>query len=442
MQLISRGGLRRLSKEGAATLISQCIVALAGLYGVRLLTQLAPQSVLGNATLIIGAMGLLRNLIIAPVANGQIRFHPEYIHRGRASWFVHRITAITWSLNRIATVILVIGCLVWMLAGSLARRNGWTWFPAESPTLLVTAILACSFSIETAKMLRLSRLSAERRQFRSAIWNSLDSLLVLAGPILAMLILKTLDSYLLGVLVGSGLALVCVGIVNFPPPEADRPGVAEPSSQELKTALMAYGLPFIPLAVISFVSNLGDRYLIKAMMGSDSVAIYSMCYALANKPLGLINSLFSTLARPILFDAVSRGNHAKGRKVFLLWLLGVLGSGALVVLGMALFGSLLARWFLAESYREHAVPIFIWVSLGYVLSNGCTVVENRMMSLMRTRSMIFPQALAAIANVGINLLMIPRYGIVGAAIATAITFALQLVAELWMLLNTRAATKA
>src|SRR5881398_3500080 len=69
---------KRAGREGIWVVIGQASVALAGLVGVRLLTELAPREVMGNASLLLGAVILGRNIFVAPFSNAQIRFHPEY----------------------------------------------------------------------------------------------------------------------------------------------------------------------------------------------------------------------------------------------------------------------------------------------------------------------------------------------------------------------------
>jgi O-antigen/teichoic acid export membrane protein len=74
-----------------------------------------------------------------------------------------------------------------------------------------------------------------------------------------------------------------------------------------------------------------------------------------------------------------------------------------------------------------------WVALGYALSVVQQVVETRLMSLTHSKRLILPAVLAAVSNIGLNAVLIPRAGALGAAWATAGSFAVGLAGSVWML---------
>ena len=82
---------RRITGEGAWALAGQVAAAAAGLVAIRLLTELAPKEVFGEASLVLGAMMLGRQVFLGPIWNAQLRFHPEYRQKGQARWFTREI---------------------------------------------------------------------------------------------------------------------------------------------------------------------------------------------------------------------------------------------------------------------------------------------------------------------------------------------------------------
>jgi Na+-driven multidrug efflux pump len=149
----------------------------------------------------------------------------------------------------------------------------------------------------------------------------------------------------------------------------------------------------------------------------------------------LINSALCDLFRPILFDAENRRDAAGATIAFRRW---VLSSIALSLVGLAtvyLGGSLIARSLLAPAYRDGAVEIMLWVSLGYSVNSVTQVIESRLLSLGHSARLLLPMLSGAIANLAFSIVLIRYDGIVGAAQATCASFLFQHVATLGFLLH-------
>ena len=123
-----------------------------------------------------------------------------------------------------------------------------------------------------------------------------------------------------GVLPPLALILLVVPFATGGPPATGR----SPDEPDFYRQAAAYGLPFIPLAAVLWFTNLGDRYLLNGLRGTDEVGLYVAAFGIASKPAILVGGTITLAARPILFDAVSRGLRRKARHVFRLWLVGIL----------------------------------------------------------------------------------------------------------------------
>jgi O-antigen/teichoic acid export membrane protein len=124
---------------------------------------------------------------------------------------------------------------------------------------------------------------------------------------------------------------------------------------------------------------------------------------------------------PAILEAKKRSDHQYYARLQKLYDLMVVLSVA-VAIPMTFVSTPVVTLLFGETYVEAGpvLAIHIWASVFVFLgvaSGQWFLVENRqMLSLQRT-------ALGAVANVLLNLLLIPHYQAVGAAIATVISYA-------------------
>jgi Na+-driven multidrug efflux pump len=66
----------------------------------------------------------------------------------------------------------------------------------------------------------------------------------------------------------------------------------------------------------------------------------------------------------------------------------------------------------------------LWIAIGHVLFGITQVVENRLLSLGVSRSLVLPALSGALANVVASFLLIPGLGALGAGLAKTVAFGL------------------
>jgi len=85
-----------------------------------------------------------------------------------------------------------------------------------------------------------------------------------------------------------------------------------------------------------------------------------------------------------------------------------------------------------EGFRA-AWQVVPWVTTGYVFWGLYASIQLGFYSELRTRSLILVNLTALATNVVLNLLLIPRFGYVGAGAATLVTFVLLATLAWWLL---------
>lgn len=167
------------------------------------------------------------------------------------------------------------------------------------------------------------------------------------------------------------------------------------------------------LAVSSYMRL--DLLLLAAYRGTDEVAVYAVAVSLAEVlyflPGALVAALGSRTARLGQADRAAYRSLME-RAFLILAAVGYVIAGATAVVALTLVPILYG-----EPYRGSVSPLLVlaaatpFVFLG-VAQSLATVVDNAQ-SLTLARCL-----LAAVCNLALNILLIPRYGAVGAAAAT------------------------
>ncbi len=189
-------------------------------------------------------------------------------------------------------------------------------------------------------------------------------------------------------------------------------------SKSLLREMLGYGLPLIPVAFLAWIMSASDRYFLQIFSDSTELGLYSLGYKFGGVLHGLIIGPFQLAWMPFLFST-SKEENAK--KIYS----SVLTYFVLVAMFVALALSVLSKEVIAVMATPpfysayHVVPLITLALLFY----GCFMCVNAGMYLeKKTKYIPFIIGAGATLNLGLNYLLIPSYGMVGAAIATASSY--------------------
>jgi len=193
----------------------------------------------------------------------------------------------------------------------------------------------------------------------------------------------------------------------------------EEQVEELKySEILKISIPLMFAQSVQFIMAWTDKLMLGNMMGSDEVGIYFTAFKLsmfASIALMAINSIaspkFAELYGKKDFDGLKKVAHQSTKMIFLATL-------PLVVLFFSFPEFLLGIF--GEEFKV-GVTAFIYLSIGKLISSLSGSVGNLLQ--MTGKQVIFMNVLffGAIINVLLNFLLIPKYGINGAALASMIS---------------------
>lgn len=264
-----------------------------------------------------------------------------------------------------------------------------------------------------------------RLESRAALFTTLSiaNLLITAGA--SIVLVGMLHMGIAGSLVANGLGDAIIIVCTLPV-------ICWRAGFHLRFALvgsmLAFGVPNVMNLITSWVLQLSDRYLLGYLASLSLAAGYSVAYTLGGVLSAAIIAPFS-LAWWVLMYAIAKREDAK--HVFKLIFRGFSFVLLFASLGLSLFGSSVLDLLFPASY--HAQSSIIPIIALSIVFNGVFIVVNLGTALQgKTWLTSLYFIVSALMNVGLNIVLIPAYGTMGAALATLAAYiALALIAYLF-----------
>lgn len=176
--------------------------------------------------------------------------------------------------------------------------------------------------------------------------------------------------------------------------------------------------PFVLIAGISIINQRTDRLMLGAMLDMQSVGFYSVAVQMAmvvNFTLvGLNQAIAPLVAERHDSDRSQELQHSLIRATNL----ATLGSVAIVV-SLVLLGPIVLNVFGAE-FSNSYLPMII-LSVGQLVNVASGPVGTLLSMSRHERFVGFGMATSVVFNLLLNYVLIPKYGVSGAAIATAVS---------------------
>ena len=195
------------------------------------------------------------------------------------------------------------------------------------------------------------------------------------------------------------------------------------SITKLKQMLL-FGLPYVPSSIAHWVLALSDRYFLQIFSTSQELGLYSLGYKFGVIISSLLVGPFTLVWQPFVASIV---NDKKAKQIYA----SVFTYFILIAVFIVLVLSLLSKEaiaIMATAPFHDAYEVVPLIALSY-LAQGCYFVfEAGVFLAKKTKYVPVVIGMAAIVKFGLNYLLIPRYGMMGAATATLISFAIMPVA--------------
>jgi O-antigen/teichoic acid export membrane protein len=230
-----------------------------------------------------------------------------------------------------------------------------------------------------------------------------------------VLLVVVLDEGPLGVLVGNFIGTLCVYTVLL---AYRRYQLGLQFSRKLLRAMNRFGMPLVPAALALWAINFIDRLFLAHFKGQSEVGVYSVAVRISSAVVFMLIAFRA--AWPAFAYSIEDDRDA--RRTYSYVLTYVVVVTCWVALGLGVLAPWLVR-LLARNpsfYRaSEAVGLLAFGTAAYAAYTVMAIGSSR---ARKTQFNWVIAGFGAIVNIGLNVALIPPYGMIGAAIATAAAY--------------------
>jgi O-antigen/teichoic acid export membrane protein len=312
-----------------------------------------------------------------------------------------------------ASILLSASCLGLTLGLS---PKGYSWTFAM---LLVIGAMAQGLYALHAQILNSASLP-----IRFGVLALLKTSLAAALAIAAAYLGGNLNVILFGVVMGTMASLLIAGHWHVLLAHQPLTDIKQKSLQFARFGI-PLSLNFVAVALV----DTADRFILAYHHGTPAVGAYAAAFEFTQLTLGATLSVLYTAAYPKIValwesNEKRQATHAIARLQCLVILTAGCACTAFISLRHEIAHSLFPQW----ANNDAAVNTLPLICIAVALNGIRAFLVDIPLHLHKASAKhLFSLACMAMANLGLNLLLIPSYGPVGAALATAIGFAISLI---------------
>lgn len=189
---------------------------------------------------------------------------------------------------------------------------------------------------------------------------------------------------------------------------------------------LKYSAPLTPNILIRWITDSSDRYMVGYFLGLSSVGVYSASYAIGN-----LISLFVTPIQMILFPELSKlydnGDIEKVQAYLSYSMKYFLFMATPAVFGISALSKPILHILTTSEFASGSIVISV-IALSGLLAGVFQIVVNITLIVKKTKFNLYIYVVAALLNIVFNFVLIPSIGILGAAIATLISYIVMVIA--------------
>lgn len=404
--------LRGFLRQSSHYSIGQVLILFASLISFPILTRVFSLAEYGTMSLISNTVLIVTAIAKAGLQNSIVRFHDEYAHGEQKQRYESYISSLLLGGLSLAMIIAAVWALGTMIVDNLIDAHEMTF-----ALLLVSSGMVF---LRSAESLLLGFLRAEQETLALNSYRVLVRYLLLGTMVLFLFMLsKSLMSFYVSQVVAMLVGLGALAWWRFRR-QWPRFNVF---SREIFQPALHYGFPLIGFELVSMLLNYLDRYCLQYYLGAADVGLYSAAYNLSDYVKDVVVMPLTSAVTPIYMRLWATKGQDATRK-FLQNALRTYTLFAIpLVLGFAADGKTLLHLIASEKFSEGQV-IVPWLIAALMVNGAVPILAASLYIQKRTNLLVVFLGITTGLNLIGNLILIPRYGILGAAIAKLLSYVL------------------
>jgi len=409
--------IKRTAKDSFIYLPTKVLPAVIGIVLVRVLTNIFSPAEFGFYHITLSTFGLIRIFSMMWLSSSVMRFWLPHLKENREKPF---LMTVFWSAIGSAIFVAALAALVNF---SVFRDKIDTTLFSLINIAIVASVFNSFFEVFVA---------AFRANFKSVKYSIYWIIFSVGKPLLGIALILLFGFRVEGIFLAFIFIPLILDFFLFREFRLGSTLVSTSPSRAIFKRIFSYGSKISASQLAFWILTLSDRYLIEYFTTTDQVGFYSLGFSISEKLLNFLYTILMLAAYPIIIE--NWENHGKAHtqnliteltRYFFMLCTPILTLFILVPENVLLI-------FADKSFLTGA-QVLPFIGTGIFL-NGLTQYIIKGFELQKkTKHIAVLTALISFINIGLNLYLIPRIGIMGAAISSLTAFAIYFIlALIWV----------
>lgn len=393
-------------KHGLIYLIAKLFTGIVGFLSIVLYTRMLVPEEYGRYALILVYVNLINSLLYQWFRLGLIRYIPKFQKEDS-------------KYNRLLSTVIICYiacCLITLLVGFCLVILG---FQSILQISIILIFLWTAAWFELTQAIQRSNL----KPVRFSIMTGMKSSMSLLFGIIALY----LGYGEIGLLIGISFGTLITNVVFI-----KEWNIKSKLSfdKNIILELTKYGLPLIISGGMAYIMQSIDRVMIGSIMGETAAGIYSVTFDFALQTVGMLMLVVNLSALPLVIRKLENEGVDSAQKQLTQNYQLLLAISLPAVLGLTILSTNITSVVLGSGYKEQATMILPIISFAMLFQGlKAYYTDNSYQLGGTTYKQAFPVIIGILTNVLLNLFLLPKLGLIGAALSSLIAYFISLLAN-------------
>lgn len=377
---------------------SNVVPAVVSMVMIYAYTRLLSPAAFGSYSYIFSAVLVLQTSLFYALPIAVMRFYPGAAKAGRRGGLLKEAYVIFYVLSAAVAVLCIAASLLFPLPAEY-RLSAWL----ALPMLLFRSLVQLNQSV--------NRSSNSMGRF-----NTIECLHAVLGFGLGFAALFVLgrgaEAIILGLLIAAVVcSLIDVRLLGSPFHRA-----AGALDRAELVRLVAYAWPMVAVAATAMILQNSDRFLLGSLAGTGVLGIFAVAYNLVERPTTVICSSITTATFPLVVQVLEHQGKEAARLQAGRNGIALLAVTLPACVGLALTADYISGSLVGPDFRTGVaalIPIMAFTALARGLRSH--FIDHAFHLSGRPLLMLWTYGPATVLNIALNLYVVPRYGMMGAA---------------------------
>jgi O-antigen/teichoic acid export membrane protein len=414
----SRGlGLKRLSGNTALTFVANIAAMATGLLLSILITRNLGSAGMGTYAVAL----LLPNTMVTLLEFGMTYSNVYHVARGDVN-AREVMRANLWIWGFITVIGLAISALIIYFKGS-------AWFPGIPAAFMIVAVLSFPPNLLQFYCQAILQGYQDFRRFNYlTVIVKLTTLVVSAVFILVFHL--GVGWVIFAFLIGQLLSLLFTLVALRPYLKAAPKAAVHESWWKYGRMAVSYGWKQHLSAVVAFVNYRVDLFFVNLFLAQAVAGVYYIVIQLG-EAMWIVSKVVSTVLLPRLAELHNEEQTRLQLTPLITRLVFCFTLAAAIMIAL-LARPVLSLWHLEPAMAELAVSALFWLLPGIVMGSATRIVAYDFSARGKPEYNSYLAIVVVFINIACNLILIPKYGMVGGAMATTIAYTANTLATVYL----------